>query len=67
MQQAGMHLDTYQEEVDLPDDCVLQVIPALVILKLDVKTVLYAHFHLRGMQGHQCQGLELPRGQVLGR
>ena len=45
-----MHLDTYQEEVDLPDDCVLQVIPALVILKLDVKTVLYAHFHLHGMQ-----------------
>ena len=39
---------THQEKVDLPDDCVLQVVPALVVLKLNVQAVLNTHLHLQG-------------------
>ncbi len=41
--------DTHQEEVDLPNDCVLQVVPALVVLKLNMQAVLNSHLHLQGM------------------
>lgn len=37
----------HQKEVDLANNCVLQVIPALVILKLNVQAVLNADLHLQ--------------------
>ena len=38
--------EAHQQEVNLPDHSILQVIPALVILKLDVQAVLDANVHL---------------------
>jgi len=38
----------HQEKVDLPDNCVLQVVSALVVLKLNVQAVLNTHLHLQG-------------------
>lgn len=41
-----LDFNPHQEEVDLPNDDVLEVVLGLIVLKLDVQAVLNAHLHL---------------------
>lgn len=44
--ETKLPMEPHQQEVDAPHHHVLEVVARLVVLKLDVQAVLYAHLHL---------------------
>lgn len=53
-----LDLDTHEQEIDFAHDHVLEVVPRLVVLKLDMQTVLDADLHLDrvvAVRGHHVR------------